>query len=231
MNCIAIDDEPLALQLLKSYIEKIDFLQLENLFTDGLQGKEYLENHPVDLLFLDIQMPDITGIQLFSSLKEKPLVIFTTAFSNYAAEGFNLDAVDYLVKPFHFERFEKAVNKAKELQEFRLNKTKENDFLFVKYDYQWNKIYFNDIVLIEALDDYIKIYQKDTHPILIHMSMKAIMEKLPESLFLRVHRSYIVSIDKIKSWNKNSIQISDQEITISNTYQKQVQEVLESRLK
>jgi len=229
MKCVAIDDEPLALQLVKSYVEQNGELELSATFTDTTKAKEYIENNPVDLLFVDIQMPDETGLQFVNNLAVKPIVIFTTAFSQYAVEGFNLDAVDYLVKPFEYERFEKAITKAKELHEYRLNKEVNEGYLFVKYNYQWNKIFFKDIELIEALDDYIKIYT-GTKPMLIHMSMKIVMEKLPAQKFIRVHRSYIAPVNKISSWNKNAITVAGKSIPVSYTYQKQLQDVLQKDL-
>jgi DNA-binding LytR/AlgR family response regulator len=174
-------------------------------------------------------MPDETGLQFITSLENKPLVIFTTAYSEFAVDGFNLDAVDYLVKPFDLDRFLKAVTKAKELYEYRLNREVNEGYLFVKYNYQWNKIFFKDIELIEALDDYIKIFS-GTKPMLVHMSMKSVMEKLPQQKFIRVHRSYIVPIDRIKSWNKNAITIADKSIPVSYTYQKQLQDILQKDL-
>jgi DNA-binding LytR/AlgR family response regulator len=229
MKCVAIDDEPLALQLVKNYVEQTGQLELCATFTDTTKAKEFIENNPVDLLFVDIQMPDETGLQFVNGLATKPIVIFTTAFSQYAVEGFNLDAVDYLVKPFEYERFLKAVNKAKDLFEYRLNKEINEGYLFVKYNYQWNKIFFKDIELIEALDDYIKIYT-GTKPMLIHMSMKIVMEKLPAQKFIRVHRSYIAPVSKISSWNKNAITVAGKNIPVSYTYQKQLQDVLQKDL-
>jgi len=229
MKCVAIDDEPLALHLVKSYIEQTDELELSASFTDTTKAKDFIENNPVDLLFVDIQMPDETGLQFVNNLSVKPIVIFTTAFSQYAVEGFNLDAVDYLVKPFEYERFLKAVNKAKDLFEYRLNKEINEGYLFVKYNYQWNKIFFKDIELIEALDDYIKIYT-GTKPMLIHMSMKMVLDKLPTQKFIRVHRSYIVPVNKINSWNKNSISVANKTIPVSYTYQKQLQDLLQKDL-
>ncbi len=229
MKCVAIDDEPLALHLVKSYIEQTGQLELCATFTDITKAKDFIENNPVDLLFVDIQMPDETGLQFVNNLSVKPIVIFTTAFSQYAVEGFNLDAVDYLVKPFDYERFLKAVNKAKDLYEYRLNKEVNEGYLFVKYNYQWNKIFFKDIELIEALDDYIKIYT-GTKPMLIHMSMKMVLDKLPIQKFVRVHRSYIVPVNKISSWNKNSITIASKTIPVSYTYQKQLQDILQKDL-
>lgn len=229
MKCIAIDDEPLALQLIQNYAKQIDWLEIAATFTNALDAKKYLENNAIDLLFLDIQMPDVDGLHFFNSLEEKPPLIFTTAYSQYAVEGFNLDAVDYLLKPFDFDRFFKAVTKAKEWVEYKQNKTADTGYLFIKYNYQWNKVFFKDIDLIEALDDYIKIYI-DPKPLLVHMSMKTAAEKLPQDKFLRVHRSYIVAIEKVQSWNKNSLRILDKTIPISYTYQKQVIEELQKRM-
>lgn len=229
MNCIAIDDEPLALDLIKGYVEQTGWLQMQATFTDALKAREYLKENEPDLLFLDIQMPDINGLQLFSSLENRPPVIFTTAFSHYAVEGFNLDAVDYLLKPFEYERFLKAVTKARELVEYRQNKEVNEGYLFVKYNYQWNKIFFREIEFIEALDDYIKIYTTGK-PYLIHMSMKTVSDKLPSQKFIRVHRSYIVPIEKINSWNKNSLKLGNKIIPVSYTYQKQVHDLLQKKL-
>jgi DNA-binding LytR/AlgR family response regulator len=174
-------------------------------------------------------MPDISGIQFFNNLEEKPPVIFTTAFSHYAVEGFNLDAVDYLVKPFEYERFLKAITKAKELLSFKQEKEINEGYLFVKYNYQWQKIFFKDIEFIEALDDYIKVHT-NAKPYIIHMSMKTVTEKLPSQKFLRVHRSYIVPVEKINSWNKNSLHLNNKVIPVSYTYQKQVHEILQKKL-
>lgn len=229
MKCIAIDDEPLALQLIQNYAKQMNWLEIVATFTNASDAKKYLETNAVDLLFLDIQMPDIDGLHFFNSLEEKLPLIFTTAYSQYAVEGFNLDAVDYLLKPFDFDRFSKAVTKAKEWLEYKQNKTADTGYLFIKYNYQWNKVFFKDIDLIEALDDYIKIYI-EPKPLLVHMSMKTAAEKLPQDKFLRVHRSYIVAIEKVKSWNKNSLRILDKAIPISYTYQKQVIEELQKRM-
>lgn len=228
MKCIALDDEPLALQLLENYVQQTEGLELVNTFSDPVSAEEYINNYVVDLLFLDIQMPDINGMQFYSNLVVKPPVIFTTAFSNYAAQGFDLDAIDYLVKPFDCERFAKAVTKAKELIEYRQSKEINEGYLFVKYNYQWCKIFFKEIELVEALDDYIKIVTP-VKSYLIHMSMKVVSEKLPSPMFIRVHRSYIVPLDRITSWNKNSITLDDKTIPVSYTYQKQVQDILQKR--
>lgn len=225
IQAIAIDDEPLALQLIQQYAQRLDWLQIEATFSDPLEAKEYLDNHSIDLIFLDIQMPDVNGVDFYRELSTKPEVIFTTAYSHYAVEGFNLNAVDYLVKPFEFNRFQLALEKARELIGFRQSKEMEEGFLLVKYNYQWLKIGYKEIEYIEALDDYIKIIVQPK-PYLIHMSMKVVTEKLPSEKFMRVHRSYIVAIEKVSSWNKNTITIGDKTIPVSVTYQKQVQETL-----
>ena len=228
MKCIALDDEPLALQLLENYAVQTGWLEMIKTFTDPVSAAEFINSDHFDFLFLDIQMPDVNGMQFYSNLTNKPPVIFTTAFSHYAAQGFDLEAVDYLVKPFDFDRFSKAATKAKEYIEYRQSKEINDGYLFVKYNYQWVKILFKDIELIEALDDYIKIYTSGKS-YLIHMSMKVVSEKLPPQLFTRVHRSYIVPIEKINTWNKNSLTLDDKTIPVSYTYQKQLQEILQKK--
>lgn len=229
MNCIAIDDEPLALQLIQSYVDRIDDLKLKATFTDALLAKDYLLENPVDLIFLDIQMPDINGIDFYKELLEKPsAVVFTTAYSEYAVEGFNLNADDYLVKPFEFSRFETAVNRVKDNIEAIKLKENEEGNLVVKHNYQFTKIAFRDIYYIEALDDYIKIHT-DNKSYLIHMSMKAVSNDLPEDKFARIHRSYIVNCDKVNSWNKNSLHIFNTTLPISTSFQKTVMQMLEKK--
>lgn len=225
IQAIAIDDEPLALKLIQQYADKLDWLYIAATFSDPMEARDYLDSHSIELLFLDIQMPDVSGVTFYRELPNKPEVIFTTAYSHYAVEGFNLNAVDYLLKPFEFNRFLSAAEKARELIGFRQQKEVEAGFLLVKYNYQWLKIPYKDIEYIEALDDYIKI-NVQPKPYLVHMSMKVVTEKLPGDRFMRVHRSYIVCIEKIASWNKNTITISDKIIPVSVTYQKQVQETL-----
>ena len=230
MKCIALDDEPLALQLLENFALQTGWLQMIKTFTDPVTAADFINNdNNFDILFLDIQMPDVNGMQFYSNLANKPPVIFTTAFSHYAAQGFDLEAVDYLVKPFDHERFLKSVMKAKELIEYRESKEMNEGYLFVKYNYQWVKIFFKDIELVEALDDYIKIYTTGK-AYLIHMSMKVVQEKLPQQMFTRVHRSYIVPIEKINTWNKNSLTLDDKTIPVSYTYQKQLQEILQKKI-
>ena len=217
IHCIAIDDEPLALQLVNEYCSKISFLKLEKTFTNTDEANAYLLENPVDLLFLDIQMPDINGMQFYKNLTLKPPVIFTTAFKDYAAEGFNVDAVDYLLKPFEYDRFLKACYKAKEYIEFLSSQEIQLNSIFVKVNYEIMKINLKDIEMIEALDDYIKIFIKPT-PVLTLMTLKSIHEKLPARDFVRVHRSFIVPLAKIEKFSKTKLWIGGKEIPIGSSY-------------
>ena len=217
IHCIAIDDEPLALQLINEYCSKISFLKLEKTFTNTDEARTWLQQNKVDLLFLDIQMPDINGMQFYKSLAEKPPVIFTTAYKDFAAEGFNVDAVDYLLKPFEYDRFLKACYKANEYLEFLSSQELQLNSIFVKVNYEIMKINLKDIELIEALDDYIKIYIKPT-PVLTLMTLKSIQEKLPSRDFVRVHRSFIVPINRIEKFSKTKLWTAGKLIPIGSSY-------------
>jgi DNA-binding LytR/AlgR family response regulator len=228
VKCIALDDEPLALQLLNSYLEKIPGLQLQGLFSNPDEALARLSAGDIELLFLDIQMPDITGLQFLKQLVDPPIVIFTTAYSEYAVEGFNLDAVDYLLKPFDFQRFEKAVGKALEYARFlkiqndpetRPNTGAEEKphALFVKVEYSIVRIPVEDIQYIEGFDDYIKIYA-GRKPVLTLMRLKNALELLPAGRFLRVHRSFIVAIDKIETLRARKLKIAGREIPLGAAY-------------
>ncbi|MGE5424016.1 MAG: LytR/AlgR family response regulator transcription factor [Syntrophothermus sp.] len=226
IRVLAIDDEMLALELLEDNIRKVPFLELVKGCRSGFEAMDLLSREKIDLIFLDIQMPDITGIQLLKGLSVKPLVIFTTAYEKYAVEGFELDVIDYLLKPFSFERFLKAVNKAREYIELRERQIpsgspSESDttssYLFVKSDYKLIKVTIKDILFIEGLKDYIKIYPGEK-PVITLLSMKSIEEKLPASDFTRVHRSYIVNLRKISFIQKSTIFIGSHEIPIGENY-------------
>lgn len=217
ITCIAIDDEPLALQLVTQYCEKVPFLQLKKVFTNPDEASAYLQEQNIDLLFLDIQMPDISGLQFYKNLTVKPPVIFTTAYKDYAVDGFNVDAIDYLLKPFEFDRFLKGVYKAKEYIEFLSSQDVQMNSIFVKVNYEMMKINLKDIELIEALDDYVKIYIKPT-PVLTLTTLKNLYEKLPAKEFVRVHRSYVVPIAKIEKFSKNKILVAGKEIPIGTSY-------------
>lgn len=228
MRCIAIDDEPLALQLISEYASRIPFLTLEKTFTNPDEGKAWLQQNNVDLLFLDIQMPDIDGLQFYKSLTTKPLVIFTTAYSEYAVDGFNVDAVDYLLKPFEYDRFLKAAFKAREYLEFLSSQELQMASIFVKVDYQLMKINLKDVELIEGLDDYIRIHIKPK-PILTLMTLKSLQEKLPSPEFIRIHRSYIVPSGKIESFGKSKVKVAGREIPVGSSYSEVYQQLLRSK--
>jgi DNA-binding LytR/AlgR family response regulator len=217
IHCIAIDDEPLALQLINEYCGKISFLQLDKVFTNTDEARIWLSQNKVELIFLDIQMPDINGLQFYKSLTEKPPVIFTTAYKDYAVEGFNVDAVDYLLKPFEYDRFLKAAYKGKEYIDFLSSQELQLNSIFVKVNYEIMKINLKDLELIEALDDYIKLYIKPT-PVLTLMTLKSILEKLPSRDFVRVHRSFIVPISKIEKFSKTKLMVAGKEIPIGSSY-------------
>ncbi|HWB63285.1 MAG TPA: LytTR family DNA-binding domain-containing protein [Chitinophagales bacterium] len=219
INCVAIDDEPLALVVLQEYISKTPMLELKKSFTDAFAALDFLKREEVDLIFLDIRMPQLTGIQLLKSLSKPPLVIFTTAYSNYAVEGFNLDAIDFLLKPFEYDRFLKALNKASEYLNYKDKPyvSESQNFIFVKSEYQIIKIDLADIRYIEGMDDYVKIYSGGKM-VLTNMPMKDILKKLPASKFVRVHRSYIVPLNRIESVRNKRIKIDDKMIPIGDSY-------------
>jgi DNA-binding LytR/AlgR family response regulator len=230
INCIAIDDEPLALEVIKKYVSETPLVNLTGVFTDAIQALTYLKSHKTDLIFLDIHMPDISGLQFIKALKDRPKVIFTTAFSQYAVAGFELEAVDYLVKPFTFDRFMKALMRVKKvLPDIQEHPGNVNDYFFVKSEHHSVKINFHDIHYIEGLDDYVKIYLHDTKPILSQMSMKSVIDKLPKEKFMRVHRSFIVPLAHILSIRNRRIYLDQREIPIGDTYYDSVKEWLSQR--
>jgi two-component system LytT family response regulator len=221
MRCVAIDDEPLALDLIKKYALSFPFLEMTATFSDAVAGAEFLKSYRIDLLFVDINMPDLSGLDLVAGLEKKPAVIFTTAHKKFAHEGFELEALDYLLKPILPERFEKAVMKAQEQFELRQKARRPvNDPLIVRSEYKIVKIDPDEIEYIEAMEDYIKIHLlAAAHPILTLMSLKAILEKLPAEKFSRIHRSFIVPNGQVKSiQNKKARLSTDKEIQISDSY-------------
>ncbi|HWK07412.1 MAG TPA: LytTR family DNA-binding domain-containing protein [Puia sp.] len=222
IRCLAVDDETPALDILEDNISKIPFLQLVKKCKNAYVALEVLQQEPIDLLFLDIEMPGISGLSLLKNLSDRPMVIFITAYRKYAIEGFDLDVLDYLVKPVPFDRFLRAANKALEYQGF---KQKENspppyfpDFLFIHSEYQLTKVFIHEIAYIEGLGNYIKIHLvSSSKPLLSKSSMKALEEKLPTGKFARVHKSFIVMIDKISSIRNESLKIKETEIPISRS--------------
>ena len=233
IRTIAIDDEPLALQLVNSYISKTPFLEAVASFDNPLDAMEFLSGNPVDLIFLDIQMPDLTGIEFSRILENKPKIVFTTAYAKYALEGFKVDAVDYLLKPFSYEEFLTAARKAEKLIKLERAAQNEeveanNEFLFLKSDYKIRRINFNDIRYIEGLKDYVKVYlQNEPKPVMSLSSLKALETKLPESKFMRVHRSYIVNLDKIEIIERGRVVFDKTYIQVSDQYKDKFQEFLD----
>jgi DNA-binding LytR/AlgR family response regulator len=232
IRTIAIDDEPLALQLVSDYIRKTPFLELVGSFDNPLDAFDFLSETDVELIFVDIQMPDLTGIEFTRSLQEDHKIIFTTAYEKYALEGFKLNAVDYLLKPFSYEEFLKAAGKAHKLCELedRSQPTIEtnNQFLFLKSEYKIRRINFNDILYIEGLKDYVKVYIKgEDKPILSLNSIKSLEQKLPEEKFMRVHRSFIVNLDKIETIERSRIIFGKIYIPVSDQYKDKFQEYLD----
>lgn len=222
LRCLAIDDEKLALRLLEDNISKVPFLQLVKSCKNAFEAMKVLQEEPIDLLFLDIQMPGLLGTKFLQSLVEKPMVIFITAYDQYAVESYDLNVVDYLLKPVPLERFVKAVNKALEqhtLRQQALVTTPLSDSMYVNVEYSLVKIKFADITYIEALKDYIKIFiSNSTKPILTKLNLKAIEDKLPADKFLRIHRSFIVSLAKIDSIRNHKIRIGTTEIPFSDAH-------------
>jgi len=234
IKCIAVDDEPLALKLLADNISKVPFLELIGTSRNAFDAMNLLQTNSIDLIFIDIQMPGLTGLQFISTLEKKPLVIFITAYKDYAVESYDLAVVDYLVKPVPLDRFIKACNRAKELFELKTNKIQKEgqrffDYIFLSADYSQIKIILNDIIWIEGVRDYIKIHLKSkNHPQIYRTSLKAIEPELDPRLFIRIHKSYIVSIESITSVRKSSLFIKEMELPIGETY-KQVIETLISK--
>lgn len=233
INCIAVDDEPLALGLVCAFIEQTPFLKLIGRYSSAVEALVGLQDQKIELIFLDIQMPNLNGMELARVLDSrgatKPRIIFTTAYNQFAIEGYRVDALDYLLKPFNYEEFLHASNKA--LTYFELvNRSntpasvvaaepKEEEYLFLKIEYQLVRIALNEILYIEGLKDYVKIYLQDKEkPLLSLSSLKALEEKLPSKRFMRVHRSFIVSLNKINSITRNALQIGKVNITVGDQY-------------
>ena len=221
LKCVAIDDEPLALELIKNYVKRFPALEMVNVFEDAISGAEYLNQHGADLLFLDVNMPDINGVELARSLAKSPMIIFTTAYRNYAFESYELQAIDYLLKPIDLKRFTIAVEKA---IDFHQHKTvpqdkNEDQAIYIYSEYKMIKIWLNDIEYIESMGDYLKIYQTTVDkPVLTLTTMKKLLEKLPADQFARIHRGYIVSIGKIKSIHNRKVQLAKMELPIGDAY-------------
>lgn len=218
IKAIALDDEPLALEILQNLCTDIEYVDLQKTFTKSEEAFKYLRKYPVDLLFLDINMPSISGLDFYKKLPQKTMVIFTTAYSEYAVEGFTLNATDYLLKPISLSRFQQAIEKAFHQWKTQ-NQNLEQQYLFIRADYSLIKILFSDILYIEGLDDYLKIHIQNQKTVVARMTLKAILQKLPAAEFIRVHRSFIVSVSKIEKIRNKIIHIGQAEIPISSSYE------------
>ena len=220
INCILIDDEPLALQLLEDFVNKTPYLKLAGKFEEPLQALPLLDSGDIDLLFLDIKMPDISGIDFFKSLATKPEVIFTTAYSEFAIDGFELNAIDYLLKPVSFEKFLSACNRVKEYMELKNNRTiRDKDYFFINASHKLHKVFYDDILYFEGFKDYTKIHLASSPaPLIILHNLKYFEDLLDQNEFIRIHRSYIVSIRKVVTASRKSVTINLKEIPVSDNY-------------
>lgn len=219
ITAIAIDDEPLALQVIEHFCSDLEGIKLERTFTKPTEAIKYIHKFPIDLIFLDIKMPAISGINLAKEVTSQTMVIFTTAYSDYAVESYDLNALDYLLKPIKKERFLQAIEKAKDQYRFlHQQDTKEESSIFVRSEYKLVKILLEDILYIEGVADYIKFYVKERKPIMSRMTMKEIVELLPDKDFKRIHRSFIIPVKRILSISNRKVKLPEREIPIGNTY-------------
>jgi two-component system, LytTR family, response regulator len=227
LRCLAIDDEPLALELLEDNIKHLPFLELASKCSNAMEAMKIMQQQEVDLIFLDIQMPGLTGLQFIQSMKRRPLIILVTAYEKFALDGFNLDVVDYLVKPVALERFIKACYKALDLYRINHHIPVANEstpgYFFINVDYKMLKVEFDDMVWVEGFKDYLKIHLKSSAtPVVARMSMKNMEEQLPVSQFMRIHKSYILSKKAITAVKKNSVYMNTLELPVGDSYKEQV---------
>jgi two-component system LytT family response regulator len=235
LKCIAVDDEPFALQLMQDYISKVPYLELIATCSDAFEATTVLQQQEIDLVFIDIQMPGITGLQFIQSLTQRPLFILVTAYEKFALEGYTLNVVDYLLKPVELSRFMQACNKAQELYQLKHASTQPNtpeaDYFFVHIDYSLVKVLYQEVMWIEGLRDYVKIHLKPpAKPLMVRSTVKNIEEELPSAKFIRIHKSYIVSVDSITSVRKNSIFIDDMELPVGETYRDAITQLTKRNL-
>ena len=230
IKVIAVDDEPLALELIESYCKKLDFVQFEKGFNKTGVALQYLQKNAVDLLLLDINMPAMSGIEFYKSLAQQPMLVFTTSYTEYALESYELGTIDYLLKPFTFSRFEKALLKVNEKHNLVHNAVtpEHSKYLMLKVDYGVVKVVLADILFIEGLDNYLKIHLYNQAPVVIRMTMKSISEKLPAKEFIRVHRSYIIAVARIDAYKNKIISIAKEEIPVSKNYEEGIKIIIGS---
>lgn len=240
LKCIAVDDEPLALKLVQTFIDQTPFLELTASCDNAVEAMELIREKQPDIVFLDINMPNLTGMELARLLQEQPgtlpKIIFTTAYNHYAIEGYKVNAVDYLLKPFSYEEFLRAANKVllqtTEASNQSQSITADDEFIFLKVEYQWVRISLKDILYIESLKDYVKVHLDDSQKTVLSLiSLKALEEKLPSAKFMRIHRSFIVCLDKINAISKNSVFIGKTEITVGEQYKEAFKTIVDKWLK
>ena len=231
LNCIIVDDEPIARKIMKEFVEQVPFLELTAQFENVIKAEIFLQNNKADLMFLDIEMPRVTGLQYLKKAVVKPLVILTTAFPEYALEGYELDIIDYLLKPVAFPRFLKAVQKAKEYAELKDNTTHDAapSWLFVRSEKRIEKIELKDILYIESVGNYVNIYT-ETKKILAYLTLKGLEAQLPAGEFVKIHQSFLVSFAKINAIEGNQVKINNINLPISRNYREQVMQMVEQRL-
>jgi len=233
ISCIAIDDEPLAVKKISAYIQKTPFLELVAECRSAFEAMEIINNRTIQLIFIDINMPDLSGLEFVKSLADKPYIVFTTAYSEYAVEGFQVDAADYLLKPVTYSSFLKAANKVRNLIDLTANSQKESirataSHLFVKSDYKLIRIELDDIKYIESQHEYIKIHLTNSDPVMTQLSLKAIEEQLPSDRFMRVHRSFLVNLKKISVVERNRIVFDGKVyIPVSEQFKEKFQEYID----
>lgn len=229
MKCLIIDDEPLARDLIESYVRRMESLSLVRTCSNALEAFPLLQQKQIDLIFLDIQMPQLTGIDLIRSLQSRPKIILTTAYREYAAEAFDLDVIDYLIKPITFDRFLRAVGKihqaAPAVEENPVMKSFDEAYIFLREDREMIKVFLKDILYIESLRDYVRV-KTSTNQIVTYQKISFLEQKLPEKGFVRIHRSFIVAVDKVSSFTFNSVKIGDIEIPLGRNYKQHAMKVL-----
>jgi DNA-binding LytR/AlgR family response regulator len=231
-KCLLVDDEPLAIEVLEKYIEAVDQLQVVGTCRNAFQAMEFLQKNSVDLIFLDIHMPKLTGTSFVRTLQHPPKIIFTTAYKEHAIDAFELDAVDYLLKPISLERFLRAVNKLTQTtfthpEEISVISEAASGFIYFRSDRKMVKLFYDEILYIESIKDYIKIVREGNAPLLVKQSISSTEELLPPHLFLRIHRSFIVALQKITAFTNNDVEIQRMEIPIGRLYKPQLQKIAE----
>jgi two-component system LytT family response regulator len=238
IKCIAVDDEPLALEQMKAFISKIDFLELKELFSNAFDALSYIKQNPIDLMFLDIEMEDLSGIEMLQSMDKKPFVILTTAYDQYALQGYELQVTDYLLKPISYQRFLKAVNhvydlinaqKTTQISDKSSPKAITNNFIFIKTEYKLQKIELVDILFIKSMSNYLIVNTIKNGTFYTLMNFKEIEELIPSEEFIRIHKSFVIPISKIGSINKSSISIKDENIPIGESYRQLLFDRLKQR--